>query len=260
MFFHLASFLAFLGQLGGYVLVSTFLQSLYLRRYRVQAFGNMGSRTDEAAKGHSGALGTYWWLPAVNLFGNKPDYSRHPLHGLYCTINLLTEAHIRGWNNIKLPEPDTLIYLEWLPFLRATLAQSVLVYYWHRLMHWRPCYKALHKLHHFYKAPRPFDDLFIHPVEAFGYYTLLYLFPAHCLGRMPLGDYALYLTIHGVFGVLDHSGIYLSVPPFYHVSDHDAHHRHFNVNYAFPFVLMDIFHGTYRRGWRSQEKNSLRAR
>ena len=33
---------------------------------------------------------------------------------------------------------------------------------------------ALHRHHHFYKSPQPFDDLCIHPLEAFGYYVILY--------------------------------------------------------------------------------------
>jgi sterol desaturase/sphingolipid hydroxylase (fatty acid hydroxylase superfamily) len=42
---------------------------------------------------------------------------------------------------------------------------NVLEYYWHRMMHLPWCYRRMHKLHHFYKSPVPFDDMFIHPVE-----------------------------------------------------------------------------------------------
>ena len=49
----------------------------------------------------------------------------------------------------------------------------------------------------------------------------------------------------GLCGVLDHSGINIIILGLYKTSDHDKHHSHFNVNYAFPFPLMDIIHGTY---------------
>lgn len=107
--------------------------------------------------------------------------------------------------------------------------------------------QALHKLHHHYKSPQPFDDLFIHPLEACGYYMILYLLPAHCLGAMPLVDYTTYIALHGLVGVLDHSGIALALPPLYAVADHDAHHQHFNVNYGFPTTIMDALHGTLHR-------------
>lgn len=52
-------------------------------------------------------------------------------------------------------------------------------------------------------------------------------------------------TAQGVTGMLDHSGIRIALPGVYDVVDHDRHHEHFNVNYGFPFVWLDILHGTY---------------
>jgi sterol desaturase/sphingolipid hydroxylase (fatty acid hydroxylase superfamily) len=70
---------------------------------------------------------------------------------------------------------------------------------------------------------QPFDDLYIHPVEAVGYYMILYspplLLPIHKWG------FALYMAIMGLCGVLDHSGIRVVVPGFYDTADHDLHHR-----------------------------------
>lgn len=71
----------------------------------------------------------------------------------------------------------------------------------------------MHKFHHFYKSPEPFDDLMIHPLEAFGYYLQLYAPPF--LFAMPLSSFLLYMSICGVCGVLDHSGVKLSVPGLY---------------------------------------------
>lgn len=80
-------------------------------------------------------------------------------------------------------------------------------------MHLRPVYARLHKFHHFYKSPEPFDDLMIHPLEAFGYYLQLYSPPF--VIAMPLSSFLVYMAVCGVCGVLDHSGVKLSVPGLY---------------------------------------------
>lgn len=60
-------------------------------------------------------------------------------------------------------------------------------------------------MHHYYKSPQPFDDMYIHPLEAAGYYCILYspafVFRLHWIG------FAIYMAIMGTCGVLDHCGI-----------------------------------------------------
>ncbi|CAM9340735.1 unnamed protein product [Ascophyllum nodosum] len=121
--------------------------------------------------------------------------------------------------------------------------QCFLEYYWHRLMHLPAVYARLHKYHHFYKSPEPFDDLFIHPLEAIGYYLQLYSPPFILV--IPVWSFALYMVICGICGVLDHCGVALSLPGLYSTTDHDRHHSRFDVNYAFPFPFFDMLHGTY---------------
>lgn len=53
----------------------------------------------------------------------------------------------------------------------------------------------------------------IHPLEAFGYYVQLYSPPF--LIAMPLSSFLVYMAVCGVCGVLDHSGVKLSVPGLY---------------------------------------------
>ncbi len=135
-------------------------------------------------------------------------------------------------------------YLEvFLQFIVSIIYQSVLEYYWHRIMHWKYCYRYLHKFHHAYKAPEPWDDMYIHPLEAFGYYCILYgppfLFSIHKYA------FIAYMIVMGICGVLDHSGINFEFPGLYNTIDHDNHHAKFEVNYSFPFPFMDILHGTY---------------
>lgn len=127
-------------------------------------------------------------------------------------------------------------------FLAAFTLQSVLEYVWHRAMHTRVLYAALHKTHHLNTSPTPFDDMLINPIEAAGYYVILYG-PAWVL---PLGlpAFALYMTALGLAGVADHAGVRLRVGP-YDSSEHDLHHEKFNTNYGFPLMLMDKLCGTY---------------
>ena len=105
-------------------------------------------------------------------------------------------------------------------------------------------YRHFHKLHHFYKSPQPFDDLLIHPLEAFGYYLILYS-PAFLVPQSVL-SFLLYMAVMGVCGVLDHCGVDMRVLGLYDSREHDEHHRLFSFNFAFPFPFMDKLHGTYR--------------
>mmetsp|Transcript_1148 Transcript_1148/g.2090 ORF Transcript_1148/g.2090 Transcript_1148/m.2090 type:complete len:167 (+) Transcript_1148:112-612(+) len=157
---------------------------------------------------------------------------------------LVTEASSRGFTSISFGE-TVLGSFELWPLVLAVTWQSVAEYYWHRVMHWPSVYKRLHKLHHHYKAPQPFDDLFIHPVEGFGYYCILYS-PVIALPRLPLGSFLVYMAIMGLCGVLDHCGVRIELKGIYSTMEHDAHHEHFSCNYAFPFVFMDVLHGTLR--------------
>lgn len=209
-----------------------------------------------------------WWFPMKWLFdvhGNsKPE--RHPLHVYFGSFNLVlssfcagvvTELVLTGDSSLVLHNsffPTTLIFSDtetnnysifWLLrgwFLSMAL-ECVLEYYWHRTMHLPFFYRHMHKHHHFYKSPQPFDDMMIHPLEAAGYYCILYG-PA-ILVNQPLLGFFMYMAVMGSAGVLDHSGIKFNIPHVYSTQEHDDHHRLFNVNYSFPFPHMDMIHGTH---------------
>jgi len=139
-----------------------------------------------------------------------------------------------------------LIWTAWA-LVRCVAWQSVCEYYWHRAMHTPRLYRTLHKFHHHYKSPQPWDDLFIHPLEAAGYYAVLYS-PAFCVGAVPVPAFLVYMAALGTCGVLDHCGVDVCIlsPVLYTTRVHDLHHRLTTVNYAFPFPAMDMLHGTFR--------------
>lgn len=127
----------------------------------------------------------------------------------------------------------------------AIVWQSIVEYYWHVMMHWPFFYKTMHKIHHSYKAPELFDDMYIHPLEATGYYLILYSPPFLPMLNIHIASFLAYMGIMGICGVLDHSGISMRIAGLYDTRDHDIHHLKTVVNYSFPFPFMDYLHNTY---------------
>ncbi|CAM9701256.1 unnamed protein product, partial [Discosporangium mesarthrocarpum] len=241
----------------GYIWTSSFLQwAFYYRRagdperWKVQP--NKTGSLKEPDRLH-------WWLPVLGLLGGgRRKAKRAPKHTLFGTVNLFMGSCIAGGVCHLIASGKTRVHWETTGYaqvaagLAGSLAwQCVLEYYWHRLMHLPVVYARLHKHHHHYKSPEPFDDMYIHPLEALGYYLQLYSPPF--VFDMPVESFGAYMVICGVCGVLDHSGVGISVPWLYDTADHDRHHSRFEVNYAFPLPFMDILHGTYEGtflGWR----------
>jgi len=195
------------------------------------------------------------WLPP--LLSSKPN--RAPGHRFICTFNLLMAGMFAGLvaelissgRSRLLTFDSTPSLLGWLRIVAVELTvcvayESVVEYWWHRLMHIPFFYRRLHKLHHHYKSPEVYDDMMIHPLEAFGYYCILYSPPF--VFPVTLQAFVLYMITMGIFGVWDHSGIRLRCSVFglkYDSADHDLHHELTTVNYGFPFMLLDQLHGTY---------------
>lgn len=151
-----------------------------------------------------------WGWP---LLSYKPF--RGPFHGLITAWNLImgsvfasfvTECCIRNLTCMHFESLNKYgLHHVLMDFLLAVVHQSILEYYWHRLMHYKFFYSTFHKIHHYYKYPEPWDDMYIHPLEAFGYYCILYsppfIYHMHCY------SFVGYMIVMGICGVLDHSGV-----------------------------------------------------
>jgi len=246
---HTLSCFFFAFQVFGYVVISTLLEFFFYHHQRAHVQAWKTQRTKASASRNEKWV---WGLPALDLIHRGRQQRerplRHPMHAYYATANLLVsglfagavcEATLRGLTTLSHGS------FKMLPLIYACTWQCVAEYYWHRLMHWPAIYKRLHKLHHHYKAPEPFDDLFIHPLEAIGYYCILFS-PVVLVSDFPIVSFFAYMTVMGLCGVCDHSGVSLRVPWIYNAADHDIHHELFHYNFAFPVVAMDILHGTYR--------------
>ena len=229
----------------GYLVKSTILQYYFyaIKEKTVVTWKLQPRRMDNV-----GSNAWKWWLPLLN---NKAGRAKD--HYILASCNLViaslfalvsTQLHVIGrsymvFSSIEAYGLQNILF----DFFLALTYESVVEYIWHRLMHLRFFYLRFHKLHHFYKSPEPFDDMYIHPLEAFGYYCILYappfLFTCHYF------SFIAYMIVMGICGVLDHSGIKFALPYVYDTEDHDAHHSKFEVNYGFPFPYIDMLCGTY---------------
>lgn len=254
-----AAIVATLSLWFSYTVLNTFMQWWYYRDHASTA--REWKIQPERSSGLDHDVAQRWWLPMLR---SKPGRAKET--ALFATLNLMSgglflgatvELILRGKSCMywDLRDPfNTGAPLEGISTLRAwgyavgaclwaAAHQTLLEYYWHRLMHTPAVYKAWHKHHHFYKSPEPFDDMQIHPMEGTLYYFILYS-PVF-LAPMHVGACLAYYSVMGLTGVLDHCGVKISVGGIYNTRDHDEHHRRFEVNYGFPVPIMDIVHGTF---------------
>jgi sterol desaturase/sphingolipid hydroxylase (fatty acid hydroxylase superfamily) len=134
-----------------------------------------------------------------------------------------------------------------VPYLMLSTAAIFLFYhcllfYVHKAMHQPVLFRAVHHLHHRYKAPLWLDALHEHPVEAvYGGLVViapLFLFPVN------VWAYLLFIVIMGAHEIIDHSGINLNIPLLAKSVEHDLHHLRSNGGYGQLLGLLDWVHGT----------------
>jgi sterol desaturase/sphingolipid hydroxylase (fatty acid hydroxylase superfamily) len=133
------------------------------------------------------------------------------------------------------------------------LFREIHFYLVHRLIHWRPLYRTIHKLHHKNANPGPWSGLAMHPVEHVLYFSgvlILWIVPAH--------------PLHVIFQLLETG---LSPAPAHagfdrmvvgegetietHCYAHYLHHKYFNCNYADGAIPLDRWFGSFNDGTRA---------
>lgn len=255
---------AFFLQFFGYFFLSGTLECLFYKSNNNNKKKEWKIQPNERTHGIISKSRTRLSIPLLDFFFGMSKHDveskkRHPMHAIFGTINLtcsslfsaiVTELTIRGKSNIILNNNNDNNAFEIIRCLFLALGlQSLLEYPWHRLMHTRFFYRRFHKIHHEYKSPCVYCDLFIHPMEAIGYYCILYS-PAFLITDIPKEAFLMYIVLLGIFGVFDHSGVAIKLPWFmfnYDSKFHDLHHKLFHVNYAFPFQFPDLIFGTLSR-------------
>ena len=127
---------------------------------------------------------------------------------------------------------------------------SVHFYFVHRLLHWRPLYKAAHALHHRNVNLGPWSGLSMHPIE-----HLLYL--SSVLIHLVIPSHPIHIFFHMQFLTLyaatAHTGFQdlvikgktvFALAPFHH----QLHHKYFDCNYGNEYVPCDRWFGSEHDG------------
>lgn len=152
----------------------------------------------------------------------------------------------QGWTQVYLDLSDA----SWLYFaLSVVLVMAVheTYFYWmHRLLHWKPLFRHVHRVHHRSRTPTSWAGYATHPVEGLLMSGNLIvhplLFPVHPLAMV------LYLVIQMVYSTLGHCG-YDTFPPVFRrrwylswhntPSHHDDHHRYVHGNFGHYLNVWD---------------------
>ena len=126
----------------------------------------------------------------------------------------------------------------------------------HRLIHWPPLYRSVHKVHHANVNPGPWSGLSMHPVEHLLYFSSIFvhwIVPSHPI-------HALNQLIHaGLSPGPDHTGfdkviVSKSGALDTHCFAHYLHHKYFEVNYSDGIIPLDKWFGTFHDGSEEAEK------
>ena len=160
------------------------------------------------------------------------------------TLWMIANGHIPYLNFNEHPVAFFLI------MLLVPLMREFHFYCIHRLIHWPPLYRAVHKVHHANVNPGPWSGLSMHPVEHLFYFSgvlIHWIIPSHPI-------HAMYHILHAALSPAPgHTGFDRIV-----VSDNDAvevhglahylHHKYFEVNYADGAIPLDKWFGTFHDG------------
>jgi sterol desaturase/sphingolipid hydroxylase (fatty acid hydroxylase superfamily) len=136
-------------------------------------------------------------------------------------------------------------------------------YWFHRLMHKRPMYGLVHKLHHYSTSPNLLTTLSVNPLESLinGGFVPVFV-AAMTLAALPVHNATMALVgpTNIIMGLYVHSG-YEFLPRWWNKSwatkwfitamFHDQHHKYFNFNYGGYTTIWDWICGTVRPKYES---------
>jgi sterol desaturase/sphingolipid hydroxylase (fatty acid hydroxylase superfamily) len=120
----------------------------------------------------------------------------------------------------------------------------------HRLIHWPPLYRTVHRIHHSNVNPGPWSGLSMHPVEHLLYFSGVLLHwvvpsnPIHVIFHL---QHLAFSPAHGHNGfdkVKLPNGSLLDTAHYVHY----LHHKYFEVNYGDGLVPFDRIFGTFHDG------------
>lgn len=131
------------------------------------------------------------------------------------------------------------------------LVHDLYFYIAHRLIHVKPIFERVHRVHHLSLSPTPFAAFAFHPLEAIVeagiFVVLVLLLPVH------FGAFVIFFSISLLINVIGHLGY--EIYPRWLVASllgrwlntatyHAMHHRTFQCNYGLYTVIWDRMFGT----------------
>ncbi|ODV95411.1 hypothetical protein PACTADRAFT_50135 [Pachysolen tannophilus NRRL Y-2460] len=155
---------------------------------------------------------------------------------------------LRGYSKLYLNVDETTggwkaVAFQYVAFILFT---DCGIYFIHRILHYPPIYKKLHKPHHKWIVCTPFASHAFHPVDGYmqslPYHWYPFIFPLHKI------SYLFLFTFVNFWTVMIHDGEYLSNDPVVNgAACHTVHHLYFNYNYGQFTTLWDRLGGSYRK-------------
>jgi len=140
------------------------------------------------------------------------------------------------------------------------VAHDTYFYWTHRLMHWKPVFRVVHKVHHLSLNPTPFAAYAFHPIEAVIEISIIplvaFTIPHHTTAIVIFSLYSLFMNVSGHLGYEFFPKGFASHWLFkWHntATHHNMHHRLIKCNYGLYFNvwdrLMKTNHPTYEESF-----------
>ena len=138
-----------------------------------------------------------------------------------------------------------------LLFIITPTIQSVHFYFVHRLLHWKPLYKYVHKVHHNNVNIGPWSGLSFHPIEHVFFFSVILIFwiiPCNPLIAIWCLFFTAFAPIPGHSGydkMLFKNGKFIPAGDY----NHQLHHKYFECNYSGSGTsILDKIFGTFHDG------------
>lgn len=123
-------------------------------------------------------------------------------------------------------------------------------YFSHRLLHCRPLYKRVHRIHHANIEVGPFSGLAMHPTELAIYFStvcvqwVLALHPLNALYQLQFAVFNAAMSHTGYEKILLKDDVGIESSSYFHY----LHHKYFECNYGGTIAPMDQLFGTFHNG------------
>lgn len=159
--------------------------------------------------------------------------------------------------------PNTIAFWSWsvVLLLLAPAIHAIHFYLIHRLLHWRPLYRSVHRIHHYNVEVGPWSGLSMHPVELAIYFStvcvqwLLALHPVNALFQLHIAIFNAAVSHTGFDKVMIGGKVGMESNNYFHY----LHHKNFECNYGSTLAPMDQLFGTFHDG-SDEAQQSMRAR